>query len=39
MPTGGNVSQVLETRDLIRLTFAEPKVKLVKAELSVGLGV
>src|SRR4030095_14157607 len=39
IPTGGIVLQVLETRSLIRSTFAEPKVKLVKAELSVGLGV
>ena len=39
IPTGGIVLQLLETKSLIRLTFAEPKVKLVKAELSVGLGV
>jgi len=39
IPTGGIVLQLAETRSLIRLTFAEPKVKLVKAELSVGLGV
>src|SRR5919108_169285 len=39
IPTGGIVLQLLVTRSLIRLTFAVPKVKLVKAELSVGLGV
>src|SRR5262249_24299621 len=39
IPTGGIVLQLAETRSLIRSTFAEPKVKLVKAELSVGLGV
>src|SRR5215510_9721991 len=39
IPTGGIVLQLAETSSLIRLVLAEPKVKLVKAELSVGLGV
>ena len=39
MPTGGIVPQLAETISLIVFTFAEGRVKLVNAELSVVLGV
>ena len=39
MPTGGIVPQLADTISLIVFTFAEGRVKLVNAELSVVLGV
>jgi hypothetical protein len=39
IPTGGMAPQLADTISLIVFTFAEPRVKLVNAELSLVLGV